>query len=203
MGRAFEFRNIKDLVMILAFLVSIPAMAQKSKATLFFKDGRELKGLAKITASNKIKFRKEKGAEKQIFDGTSLSSVIIKELDGNIEYAYKKVGDKRGFQLLKVVTKGKLNLYAKTASGYMAGPPMAGGMTMGHYYSISNYYVSKNTDINADFLTSTGILFGKSFKKSASEYFKDCSKLVEKIQNKEFKKRDIEKIVEFYNEECE
>jgi len=45
-------------------------------------------------------------------------------------------------------------------------------------------------------------LFTKNFKKAASAYFKDCPSLVKKIQSRTFKKRDLEKIVSYYNNKC-
>ncbi len=68
-------------------------------------------------------------------------------------------------------------------------------------YSINNYYVSKDNGI-AKKLTTTGTLFVKNFKKPASDYFSDCPELVQKIQSYKFTKKDIEKIVLFYNESC-
>ena len=40
------------------------------------------------------------------------------------------------------------------------------------------------------------------FRKQMEEYFKDCQKLADLIANKDFKRRDIEEIVEFYNRQC-
>ncbi|MEO1033126.1 MAG: hypothetical protein AAFX55_17110 [Bacteroidota bacterium] len=42
----------------------------------------------------------------------------------------------------------------------------------------------------------------KAFKQRASEFFSDCSSLVSKIENKEFKKKDLIAIVEYYNSNC-
>lgn len=41
-----------------------------------------------------------------------------------------------------------------------------------------------------------------TFKKDMADYLSDCPELVEKIQNKDFRKADIESIVEFYNTSC-
>ena len=47
-------------------------------------------------------------------------------------------------------------------------------------------------------LNSSDVL-SKSFKKTAAEFFKDCPSIVEKIENKSYKKDDLEEIVKFYN----
>lgn len=41
-----------------------------------------------------------------------------------------------------------------------------------------------------------------SFKKSASEYFYDCKDLISKFETKEFKRDDLEAIVNYYNDNC-
>ena len=41
-----------------------------------------------------------------------------------------------------------------------------------------------------------------TFKKDMIEYFSDCPKLIEKIDNKEFSKQDIKAISAFYNSDC-
>jgi len=43
---------------------------------------------------------------------------------------------------------------------------------------------------------------GLGFKKEAAKYFADCPDLVVLIEGKEFRRRDIEEIVTYYNEKC-
>lgn len=42
-----------------------------------------------------------------------------------------------------------------------------------------------------------------AFRKDMKEYFADCPALSEKIQNKEFDRNDVLKIVEYYNSNCQ
>jgi hypothetical protein len=42
----------------------------------------------------------------------------------------------------------------------------------------------------------------KSFRKRSMDYFEDCPILRAKLENKEFVKEDLQKIVEFYNSSC-
>ncbi len=64
-----------------------------------------------------------------------------------------------------------------------------------------DYFVGKKNEEKLQLINSESFLY-KNFRKTLSSYFHDCHVLVEKIQNKEFKKRDILEIVEFYNENC-
>jgi len=194
---------MKKTSIIITLLFFIPMIAQKQKAILFFKDGTELKGRAKISPTGKIKFRKSKEAEKQFFSSKELKSIIIREFDKDIEYKYKVIEGKKTILLLEVLEEGKVTLYRTLRSGYVVGAPGPNGMPMGgHSYSISNYYLSKDDKNLVVHLGARGTIFNKNFKKAASDYFKDCIMLVSKIQSKEFKKRDIVEIVEFYNENC-
>lgn len=42
----------------------------------------------------------------------------------------------------------------------------------------------------------------KSFKKRASEYFSDCAALVSKIEDKKYRRKDLESLVKYYNDNC-
>ncbi|MFT5913698.1 MAG: putative Zn-ribbon and HTH transcriptional regulator [Bacteroidia bacterium] len=70
------------------------------------------------------------------------------------------------------------------------------GMTTGGFsYSVENYVLQKG---NGQLTRPVGL----SFKKDMIKFFNDCPKLSRKIEEKEFRKRDIEAIVLFYNENC-
>lgn len=57
------------------------------------------------------------------------------------------------------------------------------------------YYYQKETD---KIYSPNNLLF----KKEMSKYFSDCKELINKIKAKEFKKKDAEEIVKFYNANC-
>ena len=84
----------------------------------------------------------------------------------------------------------------------MGATPMGAGGPMIQSYNIVDYYVKRSNQQNATHLASNE-LFSKNFKKAASEFFSDCPLLVEKLQTKEFNKKDIKEIVTFYNENCD
>lgn len=67
--------------------------------------------------------------------------------------------------------------------------------------TVTYFYVCRQSDAEAFRITSFGNI-SKNFKKTASEYFKDCPELVKKIEDKTFKKDDIEEVVRFYNAHC-
>jgi len=202
--------TIKKVFIIISLLFFIPIVAQKQKATLYFKDGTSLKGLAKFTIfGNEIKFRKEKGSERIIYDSQKIDKILIRKNDRDVMYQYKIIKNKNNPILLELIEAGKVTLYRDLKHRYSQGVPIADARgnwssnpSGGTYYTISNYYVSKDNEDFVFHLGSKGSFFSKNFKKAASNYFKDCSVLVDKIQNKKFRKRDIVEIVEFYNENC-
>ncbi|QLG44580.1 hypothetical protein [Costertonia aggregata] len=96
-------------------------------------------------------------------------------------------------------------LYSKYNSGYNSGyigPTFnaGGSVVSGSGYNFYTLYLRKNEKPVAVHIGSTQ-LFSKNFKKATAEFFVDCPKLVEKIENRVFKK-DVHKEVRFYNTRC-
>lgn len=71
-----------------------------------------------------------------------------------------------------------------------------GAMTGGYSYSVERYILQKD---NGELKR----LKGLTFKKDMVEYFCNCPALAEKIENKDFRKSDLEFIVRFYNSNCQ
>jgi hypothetical protein len=70
-----------------------------------------------------------------------------------------------------------------------------GGMTGGYSYTVENYILQKG---NGELKRPRNL----TFKKDMGEYFRECPKLVEMIESKDFKKGDLESIVRYYNSYC-
>ncbi|MBJ2174549.1 hypothetical protein JBL43_09890 [Aureibaculum sp. A20] len=201
---------MKKILIIIAFLFVMPMAGQKNEAILYFKDGTELKGLAKVTSKKKIKFRTKKGAKKQLYNYLELDGVKItfNNWDRLVisTYYYKKT-EQFKYSLLKEIIKGKLSIYHK--SGIQSGEDWSDMST-----SENGYYVWKEGDEIAVLIENfeqTDNIFSKKNKKAAIRYFNDCPELVKKIENNEFKgtvnplsqRIDLKRVVNFYNENCE
>lgn len=187
---------------LLLFIMSVGLFAQRTSARLTFKDGTELRGLAKLTTDNKVKFRKARKEKKTWYSlSEDLEKVMLLQEGYWVTYVFRTVKDKTMGRVLRKVVAGEVSLYSKTTSGAIMGPGDPGMVPMMLNYDVDNYYVQRKGETAVTHLGSNQI-FTKNFKKAASDYFKDCQMLVKKIQNKEFKKRDLEEIVEYYNTAC-
>lgn len=186
------------VLLFLAFSYSTEAQfnLKYREATIFFRDGTQKKGLGKLAKlGSKIKFKETKKGEVIIYDYKKLSGFTIEYSYNPIEFEYKIIKGKTGVKLLRVKKRGKLDLY------YIIGrtPVMGGadGITYGgESYDI--YYIAKSND---SFVYPTDVS-KKKFKKLIDIFFKDCPKLIAKIENKELKRHKIVEIVEFYNSKC-
>jgi hypothetical protein len=193
------------LFLICCFVGSSFAIAQKDATTIYFKDGTKLQGLAKLINGDQVKFKKFKGDKAQKYHFENLEQVVINDREEASTYIYLETREGY-FNVVRELEIGKVSLYVLEQTSYSA-PMFVGGangqMNMMHanYYDIKNLYVRRGISGEVIHLGSNQ-LFSKNFKNAASAYFLDCPILVEKIQNKEYKKKHVRDIVNFYNLKC-
>jgi len=98
---------------------------------------------------------------------------------------------------LRLQIDGKMKLFNYYFSQSSPGmySPATGGMGVGHTYTVENYVLQKED----------GALVqprGLTFRKDMTEYFRDCPELVNRIQERELRRGDLEIIVMEYNKKC-
>ena len=180
------------------------ANAQWNSGTLYFKNGEVKKGEIKFNGTEHIKYRTSKDEKKVKYHFSELEKLDLSKGSINAIYVYLLL-EENLFQVVRQLETGKVNLYSlvRTYYGPSTMPGSGGGvMTMGHTNNINHLFVKFIDDELPTHLGSNQ-LFTKNFKKAVSEFFKDCQVLVQKIENKEYKKKDIQQIVAFYNKECQ
>lgn len=193
------------LVLICCFVGSFFAIAQNDAATIYFKDGTKLTGLAKLINGDQVKFKKFKGDKVKKYHFDNLAQVVINDREEASTYIYLETREGY-YNVVRELEIGAVNLYVLEQTGYSA-PMFVGGangqmnIAHGSYYDIKNLYVRRGVSGEITHLGSNQ-LFSKNFKNAASAYFSNCPVLVEKIQNKEYKKKHIRDIVNFYNLKC-
>ncbi len=141
-------RTYVAFIVIISLFMPSTMMAQKNKATLFFKDGTELSGLAKLKGEKKvkIKFRKSKKTKPVVYHFKDLKEVQIFKGEEKETYVYVKIKNKSKPKVLKQLVEGNATLYEKTKEGFSPPPDFAnprGSVLMGMKYSISIYYIKK------------------------------------------------------------
>ena len=101
---------------------------------------------------------------------------------------------------LKLKVEGKLMLfeyhYTQKTGSMSKGIPNDMTMPVGMSYPVERYNILQKGD--GELKRPKGL----SFRKDMMNYFSDCPELSQKIENKEYKKRDLESIVRFYNSNC-
>ena len=191
----------------MGFLCAQLTDAQRKKTELVLNDGTILKGLGKLMEST-VKYRPERKSKPKHYPFEMIAEATFFEKWGPVTYHYVAIKDKKRPLMLRLVNQGKVTLYEATAVGYA--PNASGGMGSpggaafggGYFYSIDHFYLKRKNEDKAVHIGSNQ-LFSKNFKKTASGYFSDCPALVEKIQNREFKKKHLKEIVTYYNTQCE
>ncbi len=199
-------------ILILTFLITTLSLcSQNTKMVFHYKNGKEVSGLGKLRSEKKIKFKATKKGKKQILSYQDLKDVDYiesYEQDNIVIYQFVHLKEKK-VKLLERTAKGKINLYRRVrimnnpgmqwgGTAPFGGPPV---MVGGYSYTMKNFYVQRENEKIATHLGSNQ-LFTKNFKKAITNFVKDCPTLVSKIKNKEYKKKHLREIVEYYNNKC-
>ncbi|PIB30619.1 hypothetical protein [Maribacter sp. 4G9] len=192
------YHRILTLQLILLF--STAGIAQKAPVKLFYQDGSSITGEGKLK-KDQVKFWKSDGSKAEKIDITSLERVTFRYRAGDKTYLPVEVREREYPLVLQLLEEGSVSLYRDYMTVmYMSGMGMPGSAPVMNSNSIVDYYVRREGQ-PAEHLASNQ-LFSKNFKKAASQYFEDCPELVQRIQNHEYQKRDIQEVVSYYNSSC-
>lgn len=199
-----QFLKLVVLTIVIFTCSTTTTQAQKTRAKLVYKDGKVVKGIGNLVSKNRIRFRTSKKERTKKLELSLFDRVYIYNAAETQVYTEIAIKGKKKKKVVEIMAEGdKLTLYRIAQVGVSTGPMVGagGGPMMMHSYTVKNFYVKRAGETEASHLGSNQ-LFTKNFKKAASEYFKDCPSLVKKIKEKEFKKRDLKVIVDYYNEDC-
>ncbi|MFD2517591.1 hypothetical protein [Salinimicrobium flavum] len=160
--------------------------------------GDTLTGMGK-TKNKGFKFRSG-SAEKPYYIEYSAIDFIQQKFSGKEWKTFKFFQTNNSDKFIRVeelMVGGPLELYAIVATGNAA---VAGGFSF-PVTTVTNYL--KKSD--EEKLTEIGIYdpVFSDYTSKVKNYFSDCPKLLEQIENKKLRFRDgLEKMVEFYNNNC-
>ncbi|PWI29939.1 hypothetical protein DI383_09305 [Flavobacteriaceae bacterium LYZ1037] len=215
--------NLIKITLLLVLITGANKCFSQTKSVLFYKDGTSQTGY--VTFKKKeIKFQEQKKSKKEKIKYEQLDSISgyinprSKRKDNNprMAYIFPTGKDGKDFKVYDLVKKGKVNLYTYSKYGnypvlWLPSSNNIGTTPVftGTRNDITIYGVKRD---NEAFVTILGnkdtsvsfITIADSFKTQGSEYFSDCSELKIKIKEGEkgFSKKDIKKVVDYYNTKC-
>lgn len=185
-------KSMKKALTLLLIFSFFFANAQYNNGTLFLKDSTSLRGLIKIKTFGGIKFKSDNDSESIDYDYNKVDGF---DLNGK-SYRYVKNTNEITPRLLNENIKGKISLYSNEV--YNPGHTIpngfaGGGMSFGGGSS-TIYFIKINDELTR---------IGAKFKNKHLELFSSCPSLTQKIENKEFKKREVYEIVSYFNDNCD
>jgi hypothetical protein len=193
--------NLK-LLLFFALLKFGLCNAQLKPALIILKSGEKFQEIGKIKAST-FKYKSNDEAKAQEFEFSKIKSVELEDFSGEkIVYNFYplKNSDSTYIAVQPVITGKKAELYI-TTENYVRHTNNGIGAGFDNV-SVVNYFVKKQ---NEDKLTELGVYSPliNNLKERVMDYFKDCEILINNLENRELKVREgLEKIVNFYNQNC-
>lgn len=202
------------LLIIIGLILSFKSEAKKIEGKILFENDT-----ISVTFNIPIKFfSQEPNFEKlqykvKYFDSEGNKIIIRPDQAKEIQFSYVfenirmisrhnslglgNIFSKSSNIFLRLEADGNLKLfnyyYTQSSPGMYNGA--TGTMTGGYSYSVEGFILQKG---DGELKRPKGL----TFKKDMIEYFSDCPALVEKIENKVFRKNDMAAIVTFYNTNC-
>ncbi len=189
---------MKNIIIFILCLISFVVNSQTQEATLHFYDGTSIEGYGLIFQKYKIKFRASLEDEPDVWDGTIVSGITFHGFEYDVEFGYVYAKNHERYPLLlEVLTEGEVTLYANviTNTDYVPSFKDDEPWRYGSTYSIVKYYVKRNEEKLATKLKGR-------FKKCIIEYFGECSGIIKRIDNHEFRWATMIDLVNYYNDFC-
>ena len=193
-------KKIKLYFAVILCSLTFVLYSQQDRATIIFKDSTSVDGLAKITKSGEVKFRKKLGAKKLTYDFKDLLSVKIVDNRGLHRYYQINVNGENKPKIVELVIQGKAFLYKVTISEYTP----IGDFGVNNSITSSSIKVEKNEY----FLRLKGENYAyeitdfkheKDFRSFILEKFSDCTEIRQKFKEEGIIQENILDIVNIYN----
>ncbi len=175
---------------LLILLLPITINAQKSEATLIFKDGSVLKGLGRLTNANTIRFRQTKKDKKQIYTFKEVDTLKVHYDYGTTTYIEAAIENREEPKVLEVIMVSNSIAYYHRYNYFTA---MGGTST--------HYYLKRKSD-NQVIHFGSNQLGTLNFKKVATTFFSDSEELVQAIEEEKYGRYQLKEIIEVYEEKC-
>lgn len=196
------------LFLCFCFITTSFASDPVLKASVYLKDGSVRQGLASNVLAESgefILFKATEKAKAEKIESNLVKSIVYTIDDEKYEMMYIKVyaGWKqveiKGPIWLQVVKKGYASLYVTTT----VFQPSALNTTTGSA-TFHDYYIIRESEPAAKlYATISTLNNNQTFKAKAPLYFADYPELAEKIKNKTYTWKNLEEVVDIYNQWAE
>jgi hypothetical protein len=194
---------MKNIILFLFFItINFHSYSQFSEpyrpTKVVLKSGNSLAGIGK-TRNKAFKFRANSESKPFFIDFSKIE--FIEQINSGNEWItfkfFQSTNSEKFIRVEELIIGGTLELYAIISNGNVS---VAGG---GSFPMTSvNYYLKKNHE---EKLTRIGVYdpVFSDYTNLVRNYFSDCPKLNEQIENKNLRFKDgLEKMVEYYNSNC-
>ena len=191
------------------------------KGKIILKNDSIKSGFIKMDDSAfRVRFKKNKEQKsKEKIDYKKISKIILSS-DSSTDriFFYKRTDSDKFLKFVELLYSGKydtylyssnnLSLFYKDVDRSNVSDFLSFGSNFQNqpYYSVSEIKKNLSKVINPKYLIDTKkievlnfIYSNRKLRKNAKKYFKGCSKLISKIENKELSLDDIIEIIDFYN----
>lgn len=198
---------------LLLLIASFSISAQKSKAQLWYVNGKHKVGYAELVRPAEsydnsmgtegfVKFREDKNGRPISIKYSDLSRVTILKGKKVETYEFLKVLGEGRVKALKLELKGKTSLYTYKIDGISSSMGAGPNSTVLRGGTSKQFCVRTEGEEMAFKLTQNPT-FSNNFRDAAMFYFKDCPDLVALVQKRKFKKSNVEELVVYYNKYCQ
>lgn len=142
------------------------------------------------SAKNMVVIKPDQAEEIRFFYQAEEVRMLSRYSTRRLKSAFSK--NYKIFLKLEIDGNIKLFKYYHTESSPLMYNSSSELITEGISYQVDKCFLQKGSQELAK-------IKGLTFRKDMMEYFNDCSELSQKIENKEYRKKDIESIVNYYN----
>ncbi|MCR4032216.1 MULTISPECIES: hypothetical protein [Flavobacterium] len=214
-------------IIIILFFICLKSYSQNHEATMYFKDGDSIEGLAYLKF-NKIKFKIGQEDKFDTWDEEFVKKITFIDFGATRSFEYVKLNSLDKPKLVEIITQGEATLYKKLGSDYsitdLIYNPYDDRPTNSLDTNLSSdfksqvkkqtgldlansrvkepsefYYIKKGKDTYPTCLN-CGVL--NAWRNKTSKVFADCDYIVKKLKGDKWLFEDIKEIVEFYNDIC-
>jgi len=191
-----KFHKIITVVLLL-FVVNTYAQDK-----VYLKDGKILKGRIRTILKGKVQLKHGKKGKTKGYSSNKVLKVVDFDGSESVTYTYRDINGIPKTSLSGELIKGKASLYVTYFYVHGSGRSVDGGGSivkeMGGGYAVYYIYIEgrkKALKVMGNSLTTP-------FYKRVSKYLSDCTSISTSVKNKEYHYKDIEEIIEKYNENC-